>query len=111
MKTYSAVSGYVYQYYFAGQRQATRDGKPGMQYVFQVSAGRKAETGVSVFVEDALVEEWMAANGRQLRGPHRYAIAKIALRNAFDERRPEQVFEEICPLAGEIAAILEELDV
>jgi hypothetical protein len=111
MKTYSADSGYVYQYYFAGQRPATREGKLGVEYVFQVSADRKTETGVSVFVEDAVVEEWMARSGRELRGPHRYAIAKIALRNAFDERPPGQAFAEIWPGAVEVATILEELDV
>ncbi len=111
MKTYSANSGYVYQYYFAGQRPASRDGRPGVQYVFQVSADRKTETAVSVFVEDSIVEEWAVRSGRQLRGPHRYAIAKIALRNAFDERRVEDAFAEVRPGAEEVTAILEELDV
>jgi hypothetical protein len=111
MKTYSANSGYVYQYYFAGQRTANREGRGGTEYVFQVSADRKTECAVSVFVEDSLVDGWVLANGRELRGPHRYAIAKIALRNALDERQPHQVFAEIRPLAAEVAAILEELDV
>ena len=111
MKTYSAESGYVYQYYFAGQRFATRDRKTGVEYVFQVSADRKTETAVSVFVEDSVVEDWIAGSGRQLRGPHRYAIAKIALRNALDVRRPEVAFAEVRPFAEEVAAILEELDV
>jgi hypothetical protein len=111
MKTYSADSGYVYQYYFAGQRAATREGKPGVQYVFQVSADRKTETALSVFVEDSVVEDWILRTGRELRGPHRYAIAKIALRNAFDVRRPEVAFAEVRPLPEEVAAILEELDV
>lgn len=43
----------------------------------QVSADRRTESRVSVFVEDAIVEAWIATNGRELRGPHRYAIAKI----------------------------------
>jgi hypothetical protein len=111
MKTYSADSGYVYQYYFAGQRPAVRDGKTGLEYVFQVSADRKTESAVSVFVEDSVVEDWIASSGRELRGPHRYAIAKIALRNAFDQRQPEEVFAEVRPVAEEVAAILDELDV
>jgi hypothetical protein len=110
MKTYSADSGYVYQYYFAGQRPAVRDGKTGLEYVFQVSADRKTEASVSVFVEDSFVEDWIVRTGRQLRGRHRYAIAKLALRNAFDVRRPEAAFAEVWPLAEEVAAILEELD-
>jgi hypothetical protein len=111
MKTYSADSGYVYQYYFAGQRAATREGKPGVQYVFQVSADRKTEASVSVFVEDSFVEDWVVRTGRELRGPHRYAVAKIALRNAFDVRRPEVAFAEVRPMREEVAAILEELNV
>jgi hypothetical protein len=111
MKTYSADSGYVYQYYFAGQRAATREGKPGVQYVFQVSADRKTEASVSVFVEDSFVNDWVVRTGRELRGPHRYAIAKIALRNALDVRRPEVAFTEVRPMPEEVAAILEELDV
>ena len=106
MKTYSAQSGYVYQYYFAGQRSTDRGG----EYVFQVSADRKTESAVSVFVDEAVVEVWMAENGRDLGGSHRYGIAKMALRNALDERPLQQAFAEVRPGAAEVAAILEELD-
>jgi hypothetical protein len=106
MKTYSAQSGYVYQYYFAGQRAVNRC----VEYVFQVSADRKTESAVSVFVEEAFIEAWISGNGRDLRGSHRYAIAKMALRNALDERPRSQALEEIRPGAAEVAAILEELD-
>lgn len=106
MKTYSAQSGYVYQYYFAGQRAANR----GVEYVFHVSADRKTESAMSVFVEDVIVEAWMSGNGRDLRGSHRYAIAKMALRNALDERPCQQALADVRPDAAEVAAILEELD-
>jgi len=39
-KTYSAESGYVYQYYYEGQRPASRDGSSGIEFVFNVSADR-----------------------------------------------------------------------
>ena len=111
VKTYSAESGYVYQYQFAGQRPASRDRDTGIEYVFHVSADRKTTSPLVIFVEDAIVDGWMAANGRDLRGSHRYGIAKMALRRALDERPPEQAFAEIRPDAVEIAAILEELDI
>lgn len=106
MKTYSARSGYVYQYYFAGQRAANR----AVEYVFQVSADRKTESAVSVFVDEAIVEFWMHEHGHDLRGSHRYAIAKLALRNALDERPPKEALAEVRPDAAEVTAILEELD-
>jgi len=106
LKTYSAQSGYVYQYYFAGQRAANGC----VEYVFQVSADRKTELAVSVFVEDAIVDAWILESGCDLRGSHRYAIAKMALRNALDERPREQALDEVRPGAPEVAAILEELD-
>src|SRR5437867_3892847 len=49
-KTHSAESGYVYQYFYEGQRPASRDGAQGTQYVFNVSADRKSSFPVSVFV-------------------------------------------------------------
>ena len=51
-KTYSAESGYVYQYFYEGQRAATRDGDAGAEYVFNVSADRKSSFSLSVFVGD-----------------------------------------------------------
>ena len=106
-----ADSGYVYQYQFAGQRPSSRNRDTGIEYVFQVSSDRKTTSPLVIFVEDAIVNAWIAANGRDLRGSHRYGIAKMAMRRALDERPPEQAFAEIRPDAVEIAAILEELDI
>ena len=41
LKTYSADTGYVYQYYFVGQRAALADDPeaPSTEYVFDVIAG------------------------------------------------------------------------
>jgi hypothetical protein len=110
MKSYSANTGYVYQYYFAGQRDVVRDRVPGNEYVFHISADRKTVAPVTVFVADEIVEAWIRENGRDLRGSHRYAIAKMALRDALDERPPEQALADVSPDAGEVAAILAELD-
>ena len=110
VKTYSALSGYVYQYYFAGQRESERGGSAGSDYVFHVSADRKTSLPVTVFLEEAIVRAWMDEQGRELRGSHRYAVAKMALRNALDDRGPEEAFAEVRPGAADVAAILTELD-
>ncbi len=111
MKSYSANTGYVYQYYFAGQRDVVRGRTPGNEYVFHVSADRKTLSAVTVFLADGIVEDWIRDNGVDLRGSHRYGIAKMALRNALDERPPEQALADVIPDAVEVAAILAELDV
>ncbi len=83
-KTYSAQSGYVYQYYYEGQR-ATRP-ELGIEFVFDVSADRKTSTAVSVLVPETAVESWQRDHGRELNSTERYAIAKMALFQAFDQR-------------------------
>ncbi len=47
-KAYSAQSGYVYQYYYQGQRPSSPE--PGTEYVFDVSSDRRTSRPVSVFV-------------------------------------------------------------
>jgi hypothetical protein len=85
-KTYSAGSGYVYVYHYQGWRKVNRGGQPATEYVFDVSASRRPAFSVSVFVSDSVVEQWEQDHGRQLLDSERYAIAKMALRQAFDER-------------------------
>jgi len=83
-KTYSAQSGYVYQYYYEGQRPTRPE--PGTEFVFDVSADRKTSTPVSVIVPDDAVQSWQRDHGRELNSTERYAIAKMALFQAFDQR-------------------------
>ncbi len=111
LKTYSAQSGYVYQYVFAGQRTAARSRAAGTEYAFEICYDRKTHHRIWVFVADASLAEWVEANSRTLTNSERYGVAKIALRNAFDERPPAQIHELIAPSPGEVTAILEELGV
>ena len=111
-KTHSAESGYVYQYFYEGQRAAKRDGAAGTQYVFNVSADRKSSFPVSVFVSDLALEEWQKQHGRQLSSTERYAIAKLALFQAFDQREtPAAMSEEVVVQALDVAAFLATLDI
>jgi hypothetical protein len=111
-KTYSAESGYVYQYFYEGQRDAKRDGIDGIEHVFDVSADRKTSFPVSVFVSDTAVAEWQAVHKRELGTSERYAIAKLALFGAFDQRAtPEAMKAEVRVQSTEVLSILETLDI
>ena len=111
-KTYSAESGYVYQYFYEGQRPAERNGKPGVQYVFDVSADRKSSTPVSVFVSEESLSSWQAEHTRQLGSTERYAVAKMALFQAFDQRpTPADMAEEVVVQPADVETILSTLDI
>jgi hypothetical protein len=109
MKTYSAQSGYVYQYYFEGYRPVP-GAQSGTEFVFQISADRKDWRGISVHVSDGALTAWEAAQSRQLSATERYAIAKMALFQAFDEREPVKMKDPVHVREADLAAILESLD-
>ena len=111
-KTYSAQSGYVYQYYFEGRRPYVRASEAGVEYVFDVSSDRKNSFAASVLVSDGAVAQWEAQHGRNLNSTERYAIAKMALFQAFDERPdPASMRQEILARPADVQAILEALDI
>jgi hypothetical protein len=111
-KTYSAQSGYVYNYTFQGRRPVTRAGDSGDEYVFEVAPDAKTLFPVSVFVAGEAVSQWEAAHRRELTSTERYAIAKMALFQAFDERsNPGEMREEICVRPADVEAILETLGI
>ena len=111
-KTYSAESGYVYQYFYEGQRAVQRGGAGGTQFVFNISADRRSSSLVSVFVSEAALEDWQSRHGRPLVSNERYAVAKLALFQAFDRRgEPSQMSEEVRVPADDVEAILAMLDI
>lgn len=111
-KTYSAQSGYVYQYHYEGQREAARGRERGAEYVFEVTADRKTSFPVSVFVGSEALAVWEQRHGRALTATERYAIAKMALFVAFDEREhPRQMREEVRVRPADVEAILERLGI
>jgi hypothetical protein len=85
VKTHSAQTGYVYEYYFVGKRRALPDEAPGTEFVFDVSSDRKTKFAVSVFVTDAAASAWASSHGRVLTEPEQYAAAKLRLLRGFDE--------------------------
>jgi hypothetical protein len=111
-KTHSAESGYVYQYFYEGQRPARREGISGTQFVFNVSADRKSSFPVSVFIGGDALESWQREHARQLGSTERYAIAKMALFQAFDQRpAPDAMSEEVRVQAPDVETILSTLDI
>jgi hypothetical protein len=87
LKTYAGAQGYVYQYYFVGQRAALANDPeaPAMEFVFDVTSDRKLTYAVSVFLPEAAVTVWASAHGRSLTESEQYAAAKLRLFRAFDE--------------------------
>lgn len=108
-KTYTAETGHVYRYRFLGKREVERPGGRGTEYVFAAAAGRKSEQQVSVFLPLESVESWEEAHGRALGATECYAIAKMALFQAFDEREPGRMGAEIRVRPADASAILETL--
>jgi hypothetical protein len=108
MKSYSAQSGYVYQYFYEGQRPFRSGGESGIEFVFTVSAGRKTFHPVSVLVSEAALQTWEQAHAHPLSSTERYAISKMSLFQAFDERAtPDLMKEEVRVRAADVAAINE----
>jgi hypothetical protein len=87
LKTYPGAQGYVYQYYFVGQRAALASDPeaPATEFVFDVTSDRKVTYAVSVFLPEKAVTTWASAHGRSLTEAEQYASAKLRLFRAFDE--------------------------
>jgi hypothetical protein len=111
MKTYSAQSGYVYQYYYEGHRAFRSAGETGAEFVFTISADRKSWSEASVQVSDQAVAQWELSHARQLSNNERYAIAKMALFQAFDDRaNPSLMKVAVRVRPADVATIMESLD-
>jgi hypothetical protein len=111
-KSYSAQSGFVYQYFYQGNRPAIREREQGQEFVFEVTADRKTSFPVSVFVSEPVVVDWQNLHNRALSPTERYAIAKMALFQAFDDRRtPGEMREEVRVRTADVQAILDILGI
>ena len=100
VKSYSAATGYTYQYVFEEVRKARRGFSTGNEYIYRVSADRKTSFPVGIFVRQDAVHAWDKKLSRKLNGTEEYAVAKMRLFQALDEvedfptRRPELVVDE-----------------
>jgi hypothetical protein len=91
LKTYTGSQGYVYQYYFVGQRAADGSGSPATEFIFDVTSDRKTTYAVSVVLPQQVVSGWNQVHGRALTDSEQYAAAKLRLFRAFDELENAQM--------------------
>jgi hypothetical protein len=112
VKTHSASTGYVYQYYFYEVNKARRGRHSGNEYVYMVSVDRKKVFPLRIFVQRDGIDKWSRAAGRDLTGTEEYAVAKMRLFEALDEipdiaaSRPDLVVDE-----SNIASLLDRLGI
>lgn len=111
VKSYSAATGYVYQYYFYEVEKSRRGNAEGTEYVYMASVDRKHVFPVRIFVAKDGIKDWSERTGRQLSGTEEYAVAKMRLFQAFDE--VEGLAEKVPELlvdASNLDGLLSQLD-
>jgi hypothetical protein len=86
VKTYSAASGFVYQYTFHELKEVRRGFSRGNEYTYLVSVDRKTMFPVGILVRSDAVAKWSKQTRRALSGTEEYAVAKMRLFQAFDEQ-------------------------
>lgn len=106
MKNYSADSGYVYQYSFEGFR---RDGSA-WEYVFSATANRREWMSVTVALPAEVLSAWERRHAREFSASERFAIAKLALRSAFDECEPPELAAGVRLTERVLALVVETLE-
>ncbi len=100
LKSYSAQSGYVYEYFFVSQADS--------EYRFDVSATRKDFHAVHVRIDRG---ELLQAAQRELSAVEEFAVAKMSLFQAFDGRdHPPDMKNPVCPTRENFHEILTVLD-
>jgi len=110
LKTYSAQSGYVYQYFYEGHRPYGSGAASGVEFVFSIYADRKSWHPTSVLMPEEAITSWQNVHSRELSSTERYAIAKLALFQAFDDRAaPDRMHEEIRVRPADVDGIVETL--
>ena len=85
IKSYSAATGYTYQYVFHEVRRARRGFVAGNEYIYLISADRKRSFPLAIFIGKDAVRGWSKGAGRDLTGTEEYAAAKMRLFQALDE--------------------------
>lgn len=101
VKTFSAETGYVYQYVYRGYRRAI-DGLAD-EHSFTVNRDRKQDFAVTVHLLDSELAQCVRAIGRELIGAERYALVKMTLFAALDSVREITDFDT--PLVPDAAAM------
>ena len=85
VKSYSAATGYVYQYYFYEVEKVGKGDSSATEYVYMVSVDRHHVFPLKIVVMLNALQWWTAQSGQELSGTEEYAVAKMRLFQAFDE--------------------------
>ena len=84
VKTYSALSGYVYQYVYVGYRDGEGEARA-RSYVFQLSGQQVAAVALSIQLPAVVVANLEAHAGRSIDAREQYALAKMMLFRFLDD--------------------------
>lgn len=107
IKTYSAQSGYVYQYYFDGRREH----QGCSEYRFQAAIDAKSFAPVLVRLSGEIIGVWQGSAARELIPTELYGVAKLLLFKLLDETDPAALHgSEIKLSHEELNRIAKELD-
>ena len=68
------------------QRAGRRGEQSGDEHVFSVTSDRTSRFPITVFLGSAVIAEWQQGSGRELNATEQYALVKLSLFQAFDER-------------------------
>jgi hypothetical protein len=84
LKTHSAATGYVYQYFYIGYRKMGPESGD-LEYVFRASSDRQHYHPISVILGADRIVESSARRGRTLTEAEKYAVAKLSLFTKLDQ--------------------------
>lgn len=108
-RSYTADSGCVYHYTFAGFRRIARNGEPYVEYVFNVAVDDQQPSSIAVLLAERRLREWTGKQ-RDLSASERYGMAKVCLKRALDRFSDrESVEDKVVPGRAEIAEVAETL--
>ncbi len=81
-----------------------------MEFVFSVSPDRKTWHTTRVLLSDGAIHAWESSHQRELSSTERYAVAKMALFQAFDERpSPDRMKEDVLARVADVESIIDTL--
>ena len=102
-KTYSAESGYVYQYVLLSFRQHKRGGEDLHEYTFEVSGAPGRTWSIAVILRSSVLHTWIREHDREFSASERYGIAKITLKRELDTAEsPARLPASVSPTVGQV---------
>jgi len=112
LRHYTAQNGYHYAYRHEGHRGYRSRTDSGTEFVFRISADRENGLTIVVFLSTGVLRAWEQTHAHEFSATERYAIAKMALFQAFDERSgPAELGDRVLVRAADLDAIVGRLSI